>query len=97
MSIFFKAKRCTWLNEEISLLLYIYGEHQSLFSINRNTFWKTIKEELNKKGYEKTLPQIKDKIDKLKSEYKKVNDHNKRTGVDPKTCNFYDVSKTFVN
>ena len=77
--------------------MYIYGKNQGLFSINRNTFWKIIKEELNKKGYEKTLFQIKDKMDELKFEYKKVNDHNKRIGVDTKTCNFYDVSETFVN
>ena len=44
---------------------------------------------MDKKGSPKTLKQRKDKIRNFKDSFKVARDHNKRTGVSPMYCPYY--------
>ena len=47
---------------------------------------------MKERDYLYSIQQLKVKMKKLKSEYKKAIGYNKQTGVEPLTCNFFDVS-----
>ena len=47
---------------------------------------------MKERDYLYTIQQLKDKMNKLKSEHKRAIGHNKQTGVEPLTCNSFDVS-----
>ena len=47
--------------------------------------------ELNEAGYERTFQQCRDKIKKLKGEYKKIKDKHGKTGEDRSDCDYFDA------
>ena len=53
--------------------------------------YEKIAKELGAAGYERTPVQCRDKLKKLKGEYKKVKDNNNETGRKRKNWKFYDA------
>ena len=83
-----------WSDKETAKLIEIWGEQAIQEQLegckrNRDVFDK-ISREMQKAGYSRTGQQCREKIKKLKVEYKKVKDGNKETGNNRKTCKFYE-------
>ena len=53
--------------------------------------WSEITKDMREAGFERSGTQCRDKIKKLKGEYRKVRDHNKQTGNERKTWHFYEA------
>ncbi|XP_066600767.1 uncharacterized protein [Prorops nasuta] len=82
-----------WSREETLLLLELYERKIKDFSSNKITSkktWMIISEELRKKGYTVTWDKCKIKFDALKRTYKSVTDHNKKSGNNRRTWEYYD-------
>ena len=77
-----------WKDAETRYLLDIWAEHQPLSKRRNATAWDTIAKELNKVLAEngiatfRTGAQCKCRLKYLEEEYKKVRDHNNRSGND---------------
>ena len=74
----------TWTEEETVQLIDLWGEesvqeHLERCSNNRNVYEK-IATEMRAAGYERTAVQCRDKIKKLRAEYKRAKDRNGLTG-----------------
>lgn len=52
--------------------------------------FKIVEEELKKRGFQKTVLQIRTKFKTLKAAYYKVKRHNNTSGADKLTCPFYE-------
>ena len=69
------ASRATWSKEEILKLIEVWGDdtiQAQLQDCTRNQkIFEKVARELNEAGYERTFQQCRDKIKKLKGEYKK--------------------------
>ena len=79
-----KKKRERWSESQTKTLVYLWKEHfRDLQTSKQHLIWIKIKTAVNEKGPEKTLKQLKDKIQNLKDAYKAVRDNNKKTGASP--------------
>ena len=84
----------TWSDEETFKLVELWGEEEIqalLEGCTRNKHvYDKIARGMGEAGYERTGVQCRDKIKKLKTEYKKVKDNNDETGRQRKVWRFYD-------
>lgn len=101
-------KRCTWSVTETKFLIQAYKEHYPVLIATASTqgkkivwenimtdFVDTLKYEANTKT-SKTLAQVKEKWRQLFDKYKVCADHNKSTGTDPKTFDYFDEIHEFM-
>lgn len=84
-----------WTDEETITLIEIWGEEAiqaQLEGCKRNIHvYEKIARELCDAGYERTGKQCREKIKKLKGDYKKIKDNNSETGRKRKNWRFYDA------
>ena len=82
------SRSLNWKDAETRYLLDIWAEHQPLSKRRNATAWDNIAKELNKVLAEngiasfRTGAQCKGRVKYLEEEYKKVKDHNSRSGND---------------
>lgn len=86
--------RVDWSESETVKLIEIWGEDHIQAELegckrNKQVFEK-IARELKAAGYERTAVQCREKIKKLRGEYKKVKDHNDETGRDRKSFVYFE-------
>ena len=78
--------------EEHETSYFLARQNDSLFSkgkVRKNVAWKRIADQFNTTSYVKvTGEQCSNKWKKLEEKYKKVTEHNNRTGNDRKECEF---------
>ena len=78
------ASGATWSKAEILKLISIWGQEevqQKLQECKKNkSVYEIVAKEMKEAGYDRTFQQCRDKIKKLKVEYKKVKDKKKKTG-----------------
>ena len=89
----FKPDRgCNWSDKEIRALISVWSDdviQAELEGAHRNQHvYKKMSAELGKLGYRRTWDKCRDKVKKLKQEYKKVVDNNNETGRKRKTFKF---------
>ena len=81
-----------WSDEEIRALISVWSDdviQAELEGTHRNQHvYKKMSAELEKLGYRRTWDKCRDKVKKLKQEYKKVVDNNNETGRKRKTFKF---------
>ena len=84
-----------WSKEETLRLIEIWGQEsiqKQLQECRRNqTVYKAVAKEMREAGYERTYQQCRDKIKKLKGDYKKENDKQAKTGEGRTTWDFFDA------
>ncbi|XP_074644420.1 uncharacterized protein LOC141914560 [Tubulanus polymorphus] len=73
-----------------------YAEKFSDPKIKKATIWKQIAHDMLDAGFDFTADQIKNKWNNLMKKYRKTVDHNNKTGVEPKTCIFYDELDAYL-
>ena len=82
-----------WTDEEIKALISIWGDskvQQELDGAVRNkSIFVKVQNELEKQGYKRSWQQCRSKIKNLKTQYRKVKDHNGGTGRGRTTCKFF--------
>ena len=83
-----------WTDSETLKLIELWGDEavQALLegSTRNRHVYDRISREMGEAGYQRTWSQCRDKIKKLKSEYRKVKDNNDETGKRRKAWKFYD-------
>ena len=84
----------TWIDEETLKLIELWGDEQIQALLegctrNRHVYEK-IAEGMKEAGYERSGVQCRDKIKKLRGEYRKIKDNNNETGRNRKNWKFYD-------
>ncbi|XP_065895990.1 myb/SANT-like DNA-binding domain-containing protein 7 [Dysidea avara] len=84
----------SWSDKEVLKLIEIWGEQTIQEQLegckrNREVFDK-ISREMAVAGFTRTGPQCREKVKKLKGEYKKIKDGLKQTGNNRKTCKFFE-------
>ena len=89
-----RAMAATWSDEETLKLVELWGNEEIqvlLEGCTRNQHvYDRIAQGMVEAAYAKNGVQCRDKIKKLKVEYKKIKDNNNETGRDRKTWRFYD-------
>lgn len=89
------ASGATWSKEEILKLIDVWGDdtiQAQLQDCTRNQkIFEKVARELNEAGYERTFQQCRDKIKKLKGEYKKIKDKHGKTGEDRSDWDYFDA------
>ena len=89
-----KAMAANWNDMETFKLVEIWGEEEIQALLEGCTRNKAVYEKIARgmveAGYQRTGVQCRDKMKKLKSEYKKVKDNNTETGRRRKAWKFYD-------
>ena len=89
------APGSTWNKEEILKLIEIWGqEHiqRQLQECKRNqSVYEEVAKEMREAGYERTYQQCRDKIKKLKREYKKEKGRHNKTGDERTTWDYFDA------
>ena len=94
-----ETKLITWSSKSMKLLISLRRENDSLFSkgkVRKKVAWKRIVHHFNKTSSVKvTGEQCSNKWKKLEEKYKKVTEHNSRTGSDRKECEFQDEMTEF--
>ena len=87
-----ETKLVAWLSRSTKLLISLRRQNDSLFSkgkVRKNVAWKRIADQFNMTSSVKvTGEQCSNKWKKLEEKYKKVTEHNNRTGNDRKECEF---------
>ena len=69
---------------ELRQVVYLWKENfRDLQTLKQHLIWIKMKTAMNEKGPEKTLKQLKDKIQNLKDAHKAARDYNKKTGASP--------------
>lgn len=71
-----------------------YKEHEELLikgKVSVKKFWEMISEVLKEKSYNITGPQCKSKFHGLKKTYKKIKDHNAKSGNSRRTWPYFEV------
>lgn len=85
----------SWADSEVQALLSIYSTEEiqrGFESSSRNVkIFASISLQLASFGFNRTAKQCRDKIKKLKQDYKKIKDHNNKSGSDRKTSKWYDL------
>ena len=88
------ASGTTWTKEEIFTLIDIWGLEDvqaQLEDCKRNqVVYEKLAKILQEAGYNQTYQQCRDKIKKLKSEYRKIKDKKKKTGEGFKAWDYFD-------
>ena len=87
-------KMTSWSDAETFLLLDLWGDEavQALLegcTRNRHVY-ERISGDLQKGGYNRTWSQCRDKLKKIKKEYKKLKDYHEETGRKRKKWRFFD-------
>lgn len=89
-----EQRGAVWVDAEVDALLGIWGEEDvqsKLDGATRNIkVFETIASRLKDLGYERTAVQCREKIKKLKGEYRKICTHNNLTGRNRKTIRHLD-------
>ena len=73
----------TWSKEETLRLIEIWGDDriQAQLEVHRNQdVFTKIAREMSESGFERTFQQCRDKLKKLKREYRKIKDKQGKTG-----------------
>ncbi|XP_044178480.1 uncharacterized protein LOC122960377 [Acropora millepora] len=87
-----ETKLVAWSSRSTKLLISLRRQNDSLFSkgkVRKNVAWKRIADQFNTTSSVKvTGEQCSNKWKKLEEKYKKVTEHNNRTGNDRKECEF---------
>lgn len=85
-----------WKDENaVKTLIYQWKQHQSLFEssvIRNDVVWTKISEELKKanSAWQYTAKNCENKFKDITKVYKRTKDHNNQTGVEPKTCKYFE-------
>ena len=82
-----------WRDEETLKLIDVWSEsnvREELGCRRNKHVYDKISKELEKSGFEKSGTQCRDKIKKLKGEYKKIKDSNRPTGTGRKSGKYFD-------
>jgi hypothetical protein len=84
-----------WLTQEVQTFLGIIGEERvqrELDGMVRNEkVFKHVSERMAAEGFQRTPEQCRVKNKKLRSDYRKVKDHNSRSGVQRKNWKWLDM------
>lgn len=83
-----------WTDAETFKLIELWGDQsvqEELEGCKKNSkVFSRLSDQMRTAGYERTLAQCRDKIKKLKGDYRKVKDANKQTGNKRKKSKFYE-------
>jgi len=90
----------TWNKEETLRLIDIWGDDRIQAQLegahrNRNVYMK-IAREMSEAGYQRTLEQCRDKIKKLKGEYKKLKDKCGKTGEGRRNWDYFEAMDSIL-
>ena len=91
-----KGRSPNWSDAEIRFLITIWKDHHPVSKRHNAAVWESIARELNSllKGQGltsiRTAAQCKAKIKNLEDEYKRVKDHNNKSGNDRETFTYYE-------
>ena len=84
----------TWSDPQTLKLIELWSDdhvQRQLEGYKRNkAVFESISRRMNDAGFDRTASQCREKIKKLRAEYKKVKDNNSQTGNNRKTCKFYE-------
>ena len=84
----------TWSKEETLKLIEVWGQEtiqEQLQACKRNqSIFEAVAREMREAGYDRTYQQCREKIKKLKGEYRKAKDKQGKTGEQPSTWEFFD-------
>ena len=84
----------TWTDDETTKLLEVWGDddiQRQLQGCKRNRgIYEKLSREMAAAGYKREAVPCREKIKKLKAEYKKVKDNNSKTGSARKTTKFFE-------
>ena len=80
-----------WPERDAKLLFHTRADLEDDFqgTMRHATLWKNIASKMSEVGVLYTAEQCTSKWKSMKREYRSVQDHNNRTGNDPKTCLLY--------
>jgi len=89
-----------WTDNEVGLLISLWGDSTIQAELegckkNRDVY-ERIAKKMREAGFDRTGVQCRDKIKKLKGDYRKVKDHNNQTGNNRKTFRFYDAMNAIM-
>ena len=94
-----ETKLLTWSTNSIKLLISLRRENDGMFSkgkVRKNVAWQRITEQFNATSSVKvTGEQCSNKWKKLEEKFKKVREHNDKTGNDRKECDFQEELAEF--
>ena len=94
-----ETKLLTWSTNSIKLLISLRRENDGMFSkgkVRKNVAWQRIAEQFNATSSVKvTGEQCSNKWKKLEEKFKKVREHNDKTGNDRKECDFQEELAEF--
>jgi len=83
-----------WTDAETFQLIELWGDQpiqEQLEGCKKNSqVFAKISEQMSEAGYERTLIQCRDKIKKLRGEYRKIKDSHKEMGNNRKKSKFFD-------
>ncbi|KAL3043392.1 hypothetical protein OYC64_003288 [Pagothenia borchgrevinki] len=90
------AKKSTpWSVDEVTTFLHLIADdkiQRELDGTTRNLkVFQEVSALLSVRGYARTFQQCRDKLKKLKSEYRAVKDHNGRSGSDRRSWKWFDL------
>ena len=91
-----KGRSANWLDAEIQFLIAIWKDHHPISKRHNSAVWESIAKQLNTPLTEqeltsiRTASQCKAKMKNLEDEYKRVKDHNNRSGNDRETFTYYE-------
>ena len=87
------ARGSLWSDEEVKALIAIWGEEgiqSQLDGTTRNIkVYGKISDRLCELGFKRTAVQCREKLKKLKSEYRRAKDHNNRSGRGRTICTYF--------
>ncbi|XP_036143148.1 uncharacterized protein LOC105839115 isoform X3 [Monomorium pharaonis] len=93
------AESFRWSREAILLLLEEYRQREQNMSsgkISHKKAWEQIAQTLQSKGYMVTARQCNTRVNTMKRTYKTIKDHNKKSGNDKRSWQYYDVMENFL-
>ena len=98
-----KLRSPNWSDVEVRFLIFVWKDHFPISKRHNSTVWERISKELNLLLREqnlssvRTAQQCKAKIKNLEDEYKKVKDHNNRSGNDRINFPYFDDLKEVLD
>ena len=93
--MFYENKMASWTDTEVYRLIDLWSDSDIQSQLegckkNRDIYEK-YRKKLHDAGFNRNAVQCRDKIKKLKGEYRKIKDHNNETGNNRKQWRFYDA------
>lgn len=83
-----------WTDEEVQALLTIFADdriqHDFQSATRNEKVYARIVEKLKELDINHTVKQVREKLKKLKQDYKKIKDHNNRSGSERRTSKWYE-------